>query len=922
MDEDELLHYGTPRHSGRYPWGSGDTPYQRNISFLGNLETLRKKGLSEVTIAEGMGMNTTELRKQRTIANNAVRAYESAEALRLSDKGMTKSAIARRMGKNESSIRLLLSPALSERNDLAAVNAKLLKSFADENKYVDVGAGTEQYMGISYDKFKTAVALAERDGYVVHQVPIEQLGTGKDTNVRVLCPPGTEKGEVWRNRGKIWTVANCYSEDGGNTSRKVEPPKSISSDRVLIRYAKDGKDSQDDGSAKDGLLELRRGVDDISLNRAKYAQVRVAVDNTHYIKGMAVYGDKFPKGIDVIFNTSKKDTGNKLDALKPMKNDPDNPFGASIKRFDDQLILAQRHYKDKTGKEQLSVLNIVNEEGDWSKWRKGLASQMLAKQNPALAKRQLDQSYSIAKEEYDEIMTLTNPTVRATLLDKFANQCDSDAVHLQAAALPRQSTKVIIPFPDIKPDEVYAPNYNNGEHVVLIRYPHAGIFEIPTLVVNNKYASAKAVIENSVDAIGIHPNAAKQLSGADFDGDSVLVIPVDKVRIATKSPLKDLANFEPHEQYRGYDGIPDMTDRQKGTEMGKVSNLITDMTIKGATEEELCRAVKHSMVVIDAQKHHLDYKRSAVENKISELKQKYQGGATNGAATLLSRSTSDVRVLQRKLKAVSKMTPAELASYKEGKVIYTPTKRTFSKGIEVKGGEKQYVNKERTESSTRMQETDDAFTLVSGSPTNTTRIETVYAEYANSMKAMANQARKSARMEEDVPYSPSARQTYAKEYSSLNAKLNIALKNAPLERQAQIIANQQVKTKLYDNPELKKDNEHLKRLKGMELDAARRKVGAKKLVIGDADNPLTDREWEAINAGATTKTFLKKILANAKIERIRELATPRTSKGTSPGKVARAKSMLAQGHTQADVAEVLGISVSTLINAIGIENLR
>ena len=29
---DELMHYGTPRHSGRYPWGSGERPFQRQGS--------------------------------------------------------------------------------------------------------------------------------------------------------------------------------------------------------------------------------------------------------------------------------------------------------------------------------------------------------------------------------------------------------------------------------------------------------------------------------------------------------------------------------------------------------------------------------------------------------------------------------------------------------------------------------------------------------------------------------------------------------------------------------------------------------------------------------------------------------------------------------------------------------------------------
>ena len=48
--------------------------------------------------------------------------------------------------------------------------------------------------------------------------------------------------------------------------------------------------------------------------------------------------------------------------------------------------------------------------------------------------------------------------------------------------------------------------------------------------------------------------------------------------------------------------------------MGDVSNLITDMTIKGANNDELARAVRHSMVVIDSEKHNLDVKASARDN--------------------------------------------------------------------------------------------------------------------------------------------------------------------------------------------------------------------------------------------------------------------------------------------------------------------
>lgn len=912
---DELKHYGTPRHSGRYPWGSGDDPYQRNVSFLGSIEKLREKGMRDTDIARGMGMKTTEFRKRISLANSEIGAADAAEAFRLKQKGYSNSAIGRRMGKNESSVRLLLDPVLRQRRNATALNAQILKDAVDENGFIDVTAGTELHMGISYDRMKTAAALLKREGYEVHQIYFEQMGTGKNTNMQVLCKPGTTWGEAKKaaNEARIKLVSDHYSEDGGETARKVEPPKSISSKRILIRYKEDG------GEEKDGLVELRRGVPDLSLNKAKYAQVRIAVDDTHYIKGMAMHTDNIPPGVDIVFNTNKKkgtpmlgDPNNTV--LKPMKTeDPDNPFGASIKRFDDQLIRAQRHYKDKDGNEQLSALNIVYEEGDWSKWSKSLASQMLSKQNPSLAKKQLDLSHNIAKDEFDEIMSLTNPTVRASLLNKFADQCDSDATHLQAAALPRQSTRAILPFPEVSEKEIYAPGYKDGEMVALVRYPHGGIFEIPTLTVNNKNRVAKNTLGEAIDAVGINAKVAERLSGADFDGDNVILIPIDKVSIKTSPPLEGLKNFHPKEQYKHYEGMHRMTSRETGLEMGKISNLITDMTIGGAKDDEICKAVKHSMVVIDAEKHYLNYRQSEIDNGIAELKTRYQGGPKKGAATLLSRSTSGTMIDQQKEKAPSKMTPDELAAYREGKMIYTPTGNTYQKGRVMKRtGEVRYTEKTRQEEVPRMMTVEDAFDLVSGTKDTTTRIESVYASYANSMKALAAQARKYARMDDDIPTSPSAKKVYAKEVMSLTAQLNLAKKNAPLERQAQLIANREVATKRYNNPNM--DHEHLKRLKGMALDAARRKVGAHKKQI-----QITDREWEAINAGAVSKTTLRDIIANADSTRVRQLATPRTAKGLSAGKIASAKSMLSRGYTQADIAEALDISVPSLVKAIGLD---
>lgn len=66
VNEEDLLHYGILRKSGRYPWGSGGTQNQRNKQFLDYVADLKSKGLSESDIAKGMGVTMKELRAARS----------------------------------------------------------------------------------------------------------------------------------------------------------------------------------------------------------------------------------------------------------------------------------------------------------------------------------------------------------------------------------------------------------------------------------------------------------------------------------------------------------------------------------------------------------------------------------------------------------------------------------------------------------------------------------------------------------------------------------------------------------------------------------------------------------------------------------------------------------------------------------------
>lgn len=906
IDEDDyeahLAHFGTPRHSGRYPYGSGDNDsgLPRSASFVDIVKDMKRQGMSESDIARGLGIGTTDrdgtfrpsstqLRAKITIENNKLKHEKMTTAQKLRDKGMSNGAIAEQMRtagydvKGESSIRALLAPGAKDRADVLLSTAEMLKTEVDQKKFVDVGTGVENYLGISKEKLGAAVAILKEQGYVVHPVPVQQLGTGKDTSVKVLAPPGTTWGDVRRNQDNIQQIRQ-FSEDGGKQYTAPKDPLSINPKRVGVTYKEDG------GDKADGVIYVRPGVKDIDLGNNRYAQVRVKVGEGHFLKGMAVYKDDLPDGVDLMFNTNKSDTGNKLDAMKPLKDDPALPFGSIVR----QIV-------DKPGNDGkvTSVMNIVNDQGDWAEWSRNLSSQMLSKQTPGLVKQQLDATHERRKADYDEIMALTNPTIKKRLLEEFATSADSAAVHLKAAALPRQATHVILPLTSIKPNEVFAPGYKDGETVVLIRYPHGGTFEIPELTVNNRGREGRKIIgATSSDAIGIHHKVAERLSGADFDGDTVLVIPNppgNRNRVTVTPALEGLKNFDP-QSYKLPEGVPSISADRKQRLMGDVSNLITDMTIKGASHEKIARAVRHSMVVIDAEKHGLDVGRSARDNGIADLKREYQGRSNAGASTLVSRKKKYEVLPEQQLRKASEGGPINPET---GERIFTDTGRTRI----AKTGERVPV----TQRINLLDRTSDARTLVSGDGIGTP-VERIYADHSNKLKGLANQARLSAAKTPPLRYSPSAKKVYASQVASLNAKLALAEMSRPRERQAQIVANAKVRARRQASPDLEKDQ--VRKIRFQELDLARARMG-----VGKEKIEIDQTEWDAIQAGAISNHRLSQILRNADIDVIRNFATPKPERLMSTADTERAQGMFARGFTRAEVAAQLGVSLTTLDTA-------
>lgn len=887
VEEDILMHYGVKRRSGRYPWGSGDNPYQHGGDFLARVEELQRLGKTEKQIADELHLSTTDLRMQVRVAKHERRALQADRARSLREDGKTLDEIASILGyANDSSVRALLNENTAANKNKAQATAEILKKELAEKGAIDVGTGVERQLGVSTGVLQEALFILETEGYNRYGVGVPQVNDPKKRTITpVISVPEIDQREVYQNLDLVKSVGDYHSTDGGESWDKREYPASIDSSRVKILYGDEG------GALKDGVIEIRRGVADLDLGDSHYAQVRILVDGTHYLKGMAMYSDDMPDGADIVFNTNKHTGTPKMDVLKKIQDDPDNPFGALIKAN------GQSHYIDADGNEKLSAINKLKEEGDWDKMSKNLSSQFLSKQPIQLIKKQLDLTYADAADELSEIRSLNNPTVKRKLLLDFADECDSAAVHLKAAALPRQSTQVILPLNAMKETEIFAPNYRDGEKVVLIRYPHGGTFEIPELTVNNKNPTAVSVLGKNIrDAVGINPKVAERLSGADFDGDQVVVIPTGgRVKIQSTPALKDLKDFDPKTDYstEGKTGVRLLakgaaTQRQ----MGEISNLITDMTLKGATEPEIARAVKHSMVVIDAAKHKLDYRQSEKDNGIAELKKKYQGfddetGHHGGASTLLSRRKQDVEVPERQGSGV--IDPLT------GKVVYKESGRTY---VDPRTGKTVAA----TTKVKRILAVDDVRSMSSG-----TLQEEAYADYANKMKDLANKARLEYKATPTLKRSASAAKAFEPEVNRLMAALKVAQLNAPLEREAQRIANARVKAKVQANNITDKDE--ISKIRRAAISDARNSTGAsgKRTRI-----TISDGEWTAIQSGAISDTTLSEILRYAEPKTVRERATPRRTTQLSDARISRIKAMANSGHTNAEIAEALGISTSAV----------
>ena len=939
-----LKHYGVKRKSGRYPWDPS-LHLPKNYKFIEDRDEMKKRGLSDNEIAKQMGLSTTVYRSKVTIAKEELKQYNMQRISKLQSEGMIIDDIAKTIGTTGQTVRNYLdeikNPNKSARAQRVQTEAvtQTLEDAVKRSKYIDVGKGVEIQMGISKEKLKSGLnALVESGEYEVHNLRIAQVtDKNNSTPVKVLTKKGVERSEIYKNMDKVRPVEEFAINGDARMFQQMERPKSIGWDRVHIRYAipegQKGHGTNDDGAMMDGAMFLRPGVKDLNLGKASYAQVRIAVGDTHYLKGMALYGTEemfkgIPKGTDIIFNTNKTANKTPQEVLKELKKNPEggapidgpNPFGATVKR-QNTLVDAKGNpvykpgVKDRFGNKvpQIGSVNIVNEEGDWGSWSKALSAQFLSKQPTTVVHERLKATMKQVQDEYESIQKVTNPVIKKQLMESFVSDLESKQVHMKAAAPKGFQGHVILPVPDMKENEVYAPNYKNGEKVVLIRYPHGGRFEIPELTVNNNSVARKMISKDSPDAIGIHPKVASKMSGADFDGDTAYVIPNNKGKFKSRDSLKELKNFDPN-MYADKPGtFTPITKRYQQTLMGVVSNLITDMTLQGAPSNEIARAVKHSMVVIDAEKHKLNYKRSAEENGIDALMKRYMTHVDKVKYGDLERYNPKTRRLDKVIdpdKLKKDLTPGK--EYTSASTIISRHKQSvITDGYQVEvpdpksksGGTKMvWRNKKETYLVNMVK---DANVFLGP---NATKTEHHYADYINELKAFKNKVDSEMSSIKMPARDPKAAKIYAEEVLSMKDKVNQVKINRIKERQAQRMAEVSSKAEIARRSEdevLKKDE--ISRIKQQALNKARSMVGAERTPV-----TITDDEWDAVQSNAVSGTLLKELVSFMDDSQLKSLATPRANKQMTDARKSKAKALLANGYTIAQVAEALGVSSSTI----------
>lgn len=87
--------------------------------------------------------------------------------------------------------------------------------------------------------------------------------------------------------------------------------------------------------------------------------------------------------------------------------------------------------------------------------------------------------------------------------------------------------------------------------------------------------------------------------------------------------LHSLNHFDPIASYPHVSDALVLDSENREQELANITSLLVEMIMKSAGPFDMARVVRHSMVILDAEKHKLNYSLSFVDNGIEELIKKY-----------------------------------------------------------------------------------------------------------------------------------------------------------------------------------------------------------------------------------------------------------------------------------------------------------
>ena len=251
--------------------------FQSQGFVLISIPDIREEGRTETQIANELGLTTTQLRNAITYARKEEREYNREQVAGMKEAGLSNVEIGQRLGISEGTVRNYISDNKSSKATSEQQLDNIEKALSDSLKqtgHLDVGVGVERQLGVSRTKFNAVVnQMVENGDLYIHNIQIQRLNDPtKYTIVKVLS---TEPDylKVLKDSTNIGNLEYFSDDKALESAKRFETPQMVDLNRIKIRYQEDG------GADLDGLIEIRKGTEDLDLGNSQMQDGMLSILN-------------------------------------------------------------------------------------------------------------------------------------------------------------------------------------------------------------------------------------------------------------------------------------------------------------------------------------------------------------------------------------------------------------------------------------------------------------------------------------------------------------------------------------------------------------------------------------------------------------------------------------------------------------------